>query len=51
MSKLSREAQECVARALVREYGHLGVNLQAAREEVAQGKWDDHPAATRKGAR
>ncbi len=44
-SKLSPAAQERVARALVAEYRYLGVILAAAREEVALGKWDDHPAA------
>jgi len=43
-SKLTADQQDRVARALVREYPGL-VRLDAAREEVATGKWDDHPAA------
>lgn len=45
-SRLTPAQQERVARALKAEYGEtLGVRLDAARIEVALGRWDDHPAA------
>ena len=46
-SRLTETEQETVTAAVVREYAHLGVTMEAARSEVARGKWDDHPAAPR----
>lgn len=45
MSKLPKTKQEKVVRALVKEYGWLGVSEDSARKEVAAGKWDSHHSA------
>lgn len=42
---LTEQQAESVAQALVAEYEYLGVRLDVARERVATGEWDDHPAA------
>ena len=45
MSNLTPTQQEQVAQALYVEYKWIGVKLVVARQMVAEGKWDDHPAA------
>jgi hypothetical protein len=44
-SSLTMEQQRAVARALAREYAWLGLTYEAALDAVAEGHWEDHPAA------